>query len=679
MNKFWKYVCITFLMTFIFIICLNIKFVVAAEIFPFDGIITADALGVHSTDDFADSSTVTELAYGARVKVIGINSKGNRYIIKYDNDKTGYVASSYVNNVSVNTLTKDVAGIETYRSYCDSLISQGFIESYCPYLYYLHSKHPQWIFKADVVNKTIEEVASNQQWKNVLQSRNSNYWLSTNPIEGSYYYVNNYVISSFMDPRNSLFENTVFQFLDFQTSKDVVNDKALNKISGNTNLANYFSEFKDAAAKNGVNALHLMARSRQEGAGTVGYGSISGTYTTDKKYTNPDGRTFDGFYNFYNIGAYATSEYTTVGRGLAYAAGYLEDKGCYSVDGNGLSFYDTNKCKALSYQRPWNTPQLAISGGAEFISATYVKMGQNTNYFEKFNVSSLAKYDINTHQYMTNLYAPTSEGTTISSAYSLGGLFDSAFTFVIPVYKNMKDLPYQPVDRSHDATLKEIKVNDELISGFDSDVEEYNYNVITDKNYVDLTATLNDTRGKISGVGKLNFVNGVINANIVVTAEDTTTVKTYKVLIRKIEPTINITVDDIVNKMGVKVTDGVMYQISPGTVVNTLINTVTINQGDAVIKNVNGVVKTTGSLVTGDTITIKGTKETKTFTLAIRGDINGDGEINLADFVLIQSHILDKAKLSGYKFYAGDVNYNNEIKLDDFVLIQSHILKKSYL
>lgn len=679
MNKFFKYVCITFFIVFTFLICLNLKFVVASEVFPFEGIVSADALGVHSTDDFDDSSTVTELAYGARVTVTGINPKGNRYIIKYDGDKVGYVSSAYITNVSVNTLTSDVAGIETYRSYCDSLISQGFIESYCPYLYYLHSKHPNWTFKADVIDKTMEEITTSQQWKNVLQSQNSNYWLSNTPIEGSYYYVNNYVISSFMDPRNSLFESTIFQFLDFQSSKDIVNDEALGKISGSTNLAKYFTEFKDAASKNEVNALHLMARSRQEGAGTATYGSVSGTYTTDKKYTNPDGRTFDGFYNFYNIGAYATGEYTTVGRGLAYAAGYLEDAGCYSVDEAGVSFYDTTKCKVLSYQRPWNTPQLAISGGAEFISTTYVKMGQNTNYFEKFNVSSISKYDINTHQYMTNLYAPTSEATTISSAYSLGKLMDSAFTFVIPVYKNMSDLVYQPVDRSHDATLRDIKVDGELISGFDSDVEEYTYNAITDKDYVDVTATLNDSRSKISGVGRLNFENGVINANIVVTAEDTTTVKTYKVLIKKVEPIVNITVEDIVSKMGVKVTDDIMYQISPGTVVSTLVNTVNVNQGNATIKDVNGKIKTTGNLVTGDTITISGTKETKTYAVAIRGDINGDGEVNLADFVLIQSHILGKAKLTGYKFYAGDVNYNNEIKLDDFVLIQSHILKKAYL
>ena len=675
MNKFLKYVCSTFLGILFFLLCLNIRIVGASEIYPFEGLINADALGVHSTDDFKEASTVTELAYGARVTVTGINETGNRYIIKYDGDKVGYVSSNYVTNVTANTLTSDVEGVETYRNYCDSLIAKGFIESYCPYLYYLHSLYPEWEFNADVIDYTLEEVASNQQWKNVLQSQNSNYWLSKTPIEGSYYYVNNYVISSFMDPRNSLFEGTIFQFLDFESSKAISNDEALAKVSGETNLANYFKEFKEAAVSNEVNALHLMARSRQEGAGTASYGSVSGTYSTDKNYFNPDGRTFDGYYNYYNIGAWATKQYTTVGRGLAYAAGYLEDSGCYSVDETGKNFFDTTKCQPLTYQRPWTTPALAISGGAEFISKMYVKMGQNTNYFEKFNVSSGHKYDMHTHQYMTNIYAPASEGTTISNAYKAGNLMNSKFVFKIPVYKNMSNLVYQPVDRSHDASLVDIKVDGELVTGFDSDVEEYTYNAITDKDYVDVTATLSDARSKISGVGRLKFENGIVNANIVVTAEDTTTVKTYKVIIKKIEPIVNITVDEIVSKMGVKVTDNIMYQISPGTVVSTLVNTVTNNQGNASVKDVNGKVKTAGDLVTGDSITINGTKESKTFKIAIRGDVNGDGAITVLDLLRCQKHILKSIELVGEQYYSSDTNYDGTITVLDLLKIQKHLLE----
>ena len=57
-------------------------------------------------------------------------------------------------------------------------------------------------------------------------------------------------------------------------------------------------------------------------------------------------------------------------------------------------------------------------------------------------------------------------------------------------------------------------------------------------------------------------------------------------------------------------------------------------------------VKSSGSFATGDKITIKGTSESKTYIIAVKGDINGDGIIKINDLILVQSHILEKNKLS---------------------------------
>ena len=162
----------------------------AAETFPFEGSVIVDAVVVHS--EASNSSEVTQLAYGTQVTVTAkVSSKmGERYQIKYDGGKIGYVAVSCIVNVSANTLSINHAGVETYRTYCDSLIKNGFIESYCPYLYYLHVKYPNWTFRADVLQYTLETVAAKEEWKVVLQTNNKNYWLSSNPIEKDYYYVN---------------------------------------------------------------------------------------------------------------------------------------------------------------------------------------------------------------------------------------------------------------------------------------------------------------------------------------------------------------------------------------------------------------------------------------------------------------------------------------------------------
>ena len=437
MKKVLKVLLILLFVMGTLILAWNTELTRANESFPFNGMVSADSLVVYSEASYNSNSKVTELAFGSKVTVLDAvdNKSGHFYHVKFD-DKEGYLARSYIKNINTNTLTVDSnrEGVGTYREYCDLLISKGFVESYCPHLYYLHSLYPNWEFRADAVKDTLEQASTNEEWKSVLQTNNSNYYLSGTPIEGSYYYIKANVISSFMDPRNSLYNDLIFQFLDLEASKDVANDSALAKVVGSGNLVNYFEAFKTAASNNGINPLHLISRSAQEGANKSTYSAVTGTYTTTYGRLSLQGYSLDGYYNYYNIGSYVGSGYNyTVQRGLAYAAGFLESGDCFTTDEAGRTIYDVNKCGPLSYQRPWNTPETAISGGAEFIAAGYVKKGQNTDYFEKFNISSYSSYSMYTHQYMTNIYAPVSEGTKMYNAYVAGDLLNSNFVFVIPV------------------------------------------------------------------------------------------------------------------------------------------------------------------------------------------------------------------------------------------------------
>lgn len=670
-NAFKKMFVVLFVIgTFLFSI--NVKLTGATEVYPFNGIINADSLVVHS--DSVATSNVTELVYGSRVTVLEMNEKGNRYKIKYDGGKIGYVSSNYVINVDTNTLTTDYNGAETYRTYCDLMIGKGFVESYCPYLYYLHVKHPTWIFEPNLIESTLENASERELEKVSLQTKNSNYWYYKDGIplvneyssSGNYYFVNADVISSFMDPRNSMFEKTIFQFLNLEKNTDAINENALSKIPGSGNYGNlklYYNEFMTAANTVGINALHLMARSKQEGADKIGYSATTGTFSTDKGLLNPDGRTLDGFYNFYNIGSYvqASSGYTSsIQRGLAYAAGYIDD--------------------STTYGRPWDTPEKAVVGGGEWIGNLYVKNGQNTNYFQKFNIANYSGNPIFTHQYMTNAYAPTAESFTMNSAYNAGSLLETNFEFVIPVFQNMRDDAYQAVDKSNDSKLSSISVNGEVIPEFDKDVVEYTVNVLTAESFVEVAATLNNGGATITtGMGRADFVDGNAVVKINVLAEDGVTNTEYVINIKQVLPEVNITVNDIVNGMGVKINNDYMYGISPGTIVSTLINNVINNKGNATITDKDGNVKSGGSLVTGDKIVINGTTESKTYIIAVRGDSTGDGVVKINDLILIQSHILGTRYLEGDKFLAADVNYDGVIKINDLILVQSHILEKGSL
>lgn len=657
------------------LLSIKLEIINAAENYPYNGMTTGDSLVVHNKANTNSNSAVTELAFGTGVKVTG--KSGNMYKITYDTNKTGYVSANYVINVDAGKRTTNVSGIETYDNYCNSLISKGFDRSYCQYLYHLHSKYPNWEFKADVLEYTLDEATAEEEGKVVLQTKNSNYWLNGKYIEGDYYYINQAVIASFMDPRNSLYESLIFQFLDLESSKNISNDNALKKIAGSGNLSKYFDEFEKAAVTVSINPVHIMARSEQEGANKSNYGAITGLYTTSTGRKSAQGYSLDGYYNFYNIGSYTDSNYDyTVQRGLAYAAGFLESNSCIVKNSNGKYEYSASKCGQLSYNRPWNTPEKAIIGGAEFIANDYVRKGQDTLYYQKFNVSTYSSYTDFSHQYMTNIHAPVNEGGRIYEAYKAGNLLNSKFTFIIPVYKNMSPDVSEPVDKSSNSRLSSISVDGKAISDFDAVRVEYTYNAITSANSIKVEAKTEDSKASVSGTGTYNFTSdGTVKVTLTVTAEDGS--KTvYVVDIKKVVPSESITVNDVVSKMGVKVDGSIMYGISPGTEVSTLVKTVTSNKGQASVVNSSNKSKTTGALASGDKITISGTNEKKVYTIAVRGDVNGDGAVKINDLILVQSHILNKGKLTGYKLYAGDTNYDGAVKINDLIMIQSQILDK---
>lgn len=685
MNRIINYFLFVLCLVSTFILTINsLTLVEASEAYPYKGAITSGTLTVHSTPDYYDSSYVTELAYGTVVDVLERhkNSSGkDTSIVKiqYDGDKIGYVSGNFLVNLDASTLTLDAPGLETYNDYCNTLVTNGFDKSYCPYLYHLHVKYPNWKFTADKVGVTLESAAISQQEKGVLQTSNKNYWYSSVPIEGDYYYVNANVIAAVMDPRNSLFEDRIFQFLDVEESKDIYNDVTLSSISTKGNLALFVNNFKNVGVKYQMTPVHLMARSRQEGADRAGYSATTGLYTTNAGHTSSQGYSLDGYYNFYNIGSYASGYYKyTVQRGLAYAAGFLADDTCISFDTVGKPYYDELKCGKLDFQRPWNTPEKAIEGGADFLKIRYIGKGQDTLYFQKFNVSSYKVDPMHTNQYMTNVAAPLNEALIMYDAYTAGELMNSNFNFIIPVYENMPEAIYQPINKSNNTRLSNITIDDKNFTEFDPDVVEYNYNLVTTEDTFKIGAKTEHSLSIISGTGDYTFVEGFVQVKIVVTAEDGSST-TYVMNIKKVVPEDVVTVDSIVANMGVKVTGDIIYGLSPDTAISTLVNTVTLNKGEAKVTDVNGKVKSSGSYVTGDKITVIGTSEEKTYNLAVRGDINGDGLVDLKDFVLIQSHILQKNALTDVKFYAGDVNFDGNIVLADFVLVQSHILKKQSL
>ncbi len=133
---------------------------------------------------------------------------------------------------------------------------------------------------------------------------------------------------------------------------------------------------------------------------------------------------YEGLYNFYNIGATSSSE----------PLGAIKNGLQYAKDGKGAGQEIKEK-----YLLPWNTKEKAITGGAIFLGSSYINVGQNTLYLQKFHVVPTNGTELFWHQYMTNVLAPYSESSSIYNGYVSTQILGDTMTFFIPVYNNMPE------------------------------------------------------------------------------------------------------------------------------------------------------------------------------------------------------------------------------------------------
>ena len=254
-----------------------------------------------------------------------------------------------------------------------------------------------------------------------------------------------------MDPRNFLNEVRIFQFETLSFEEATSTKSTIEKILYGTEFYNkkvdyynssgalistnslYSDLILNAGRTSRVSSLHLSARIKQEVGPFLSHSSISGTV---------DG--FKGLYNFYNIGATSSSE----------PMGAIKNGLQYAKDGKGMS-----SDKKAKYLIPWDNKEKAITGGAIFIGESYINVGQNTIYLQKFDVNDERNGTLFTHQYMTNVLAPYSEGKSTYNGYKNGNILNSNLSFLIPVYENMPELPTEtPNINPNDYTSDNTKV-----------------------------------------------------------------------------------------------------------------------------------------------------------------------------------------------------------------------------
>lgn len=645
------YACVVILSAFVAVSAGGVRY----------GVVTGTEVGLSVRAGAGTSYTRLGLIYdGTTVTITGEKKASDGatwYAIDY-NGGTGYVISTYIRLISSGEDDKE---FEAY------LKEQGFPQSYWSGLKTLHAMYPEWVFKAQPTGFDWDYAVDQETviGKSLVQSTSKSSWKSTDPKAynwdtgkwtefdtGGWVAASREIVAYYMDPRNFLTQNSIFQFLLQSFDANVQNVAGVERLVSGTFLANtvtdtdgkklyYPQVIYDAGKKVGVNPYVLAAMIIQE-QGTKGLSdSISGKAPG-----------FEGYFNFYNIGAVAGGGNTAVKNGLIYAKG--------GANGTGTS-----------YGRPWNSRAKAITGGAQFYANGYVTAGQNTLYLKRFNVQGDNPF---THQYMTSVWGAASEGLSLAGGYS-EELRQAPLVFSIPVYDDMPSSPCaQPTgDGSPDNRLSTLKVGSyALTPAFNNDTANYSVVVPYATSSVTVTATPKNSKAKVSGAGAVPLKVGSNTVKVTVTAENGSQ-RTFTLTIAREANQEEFSINPKYKVSGSKQVSG----ITLGTKVSDFVKNLNIVGGYAQVENASGANKSDSAVVaTGDTVTIyrnDGTQYAK-WTVLLYGDVNGDGTISNSDRIKIRNHILGTNKLTGVYFTAGDVNKDGQVSNADRIKVRNHIL-----
>lgn len=504
-------------------------------------------------------------------------------------------------------MNKTYAATYTYKNSSNDLPGNfdSIYPGYRSLLQSLAKAHPNWTFKLYETNQTWETVINSEYQghgsspKNVVPKSYSDAWVCSicgrkSQDTGAWICASRGAIEHIMDPRNSLNDANIFQYLLLSNDKNITKAQVktmASKISY-LNTDEIVTAIYDAAQELNINPFYIIGKILQE------QGSNGSVMCAGKGYKGQ----YVGYYNLFNVGASGQGEANVILNGLKYAS----DKG-------------------------WNTPKKSIIGGIGLIK-NYINRGQDTLYYQKFNVT-YSPYYVN--QYAQNLFDSQSIASTLKGAYKDANLLDGYFTFEIPLYKNMPSSAVKsPTVTSVSGELAYVNANGGL--ALRSSPAGATITYVSEG--AQIVITKRATAKSSDGYYWDQVYTPVGTGYMAREAKDGS--KTYLVVIKQ----YTISGSDIF--------------VAPGTT----------------IAAIPGAKNTSSKFGTGAQISFEG----KTYTLVMRGDVNGDGVINSGDLLRLQKHFLKVISLNNTPYLkAADANKDNVVNSGDLLRIQKHLLKVS--
>lgn len=386
------------------------------------------------------SATVYTLGTGHQIQFLNVVVENGQvwYQVQFAADDKVY--QGFMENTSV--ITSDMFFTEWKEKHqVDSILTNqrlrtvraaatnlaAFPESYRSYIQQLLNAHPNWTFVPFNTGLNWNTIIDSEMYptRNLVPVNSMTAWKSMDPPHynpqtgqftaydsGNWVQASNSIVKYYMDPRNFLNEDSVFQFelLTYSLNHTEKGVEALLKGSfmsnkkledGSGSGKTYGKVFMEIGSKLKVSPYFLASRVRQE-QGVYGTSKlIAGTYPG-----------FENLYNYFNMGASGGSMAEIIVNGLTEAS-----------------------------KEGWTTRYSALSGGSAKVAEKFIRRGQDTLYLQKFDVDK--SYDgLYWHQYMQNLLAADNEGKSVKKAYAGIGALNNSFVFKIPVYNNMPSSAY---------------------------------------------------------------------------------------------------------------------------------------------------------------------------------------------------------------------------------------------
>ena len=712
-------------------------------------------VNVRSTPTTSTNSNLTGyvLDYMERVEVLGeAKDLVNDYIwyyVRFVKDSVtvnGFVRGDLI-RVIENANPEDLEGIY------NELIELGFPESYARPLAKLKIAHPQWTFIPYDTNLSWDTMLAQQNvsrrklvdnddpasWKSIEKgyfNYKTNSWVI---MEGNTrVQASSDIIAYYMDPRNFFTDGQIFQFEILDYNPLVHTEEAVEKALADTFMGGvvigeeakgesaeltYAKALIGIAASAHISPFYLIGKiiSEQGRSGTSPL--ISGTYPG-----------YEGYYNFYNIGATGVGNTEIIVNGLTYAK-----------------------------EHGWDTRYKALFAGANSTISDYIERGQNTLYLQDWDAVDIAKGSW-PRQYAQYVWdAELNASMTASDTYYKLGLQDSPFVFSIPIYSNM---PSEAVTKPTDDRNPNFKLGNITVDGynftpsFDTDVTQYSLIVPTNVSSINITATPYASTTTVEGAGVRQLAEGDNVIEIVSTAQNGTKRSYYLNITRSIsiennlsyleldglslspafspnvyeytakadyskssvvikasaqdgyiiegagEKSLNIGENRFVINVSspdsetvtsynititrtneatytlgnLKVKDDYIYGLNPSSTVMNLRNELIVQNGDLVIYNSKSEAVTDDSLVlgTGYRVEVVDKSGTVKFSklLVIYGDFNSDGKISLLDYAFFKKHLWKDPEFTGVYLEAADVSHDGKATLFDYAILKKYMWKE---